>query len=241
MRPIIRWSIGPVKPNGFKVLSLSVKATKKLFPECDLVICYNQISSEEIAQLEKLEVRLVNSELHKSFLLKPSKGYNVYWKLYPPRIEINSSEIFLDNDIILTKRPPEINKFLENNSTLLYQGLNANKHGQFAKASPCGIRINSGIFGIPPHFDLNKRALKIIKKLNITSWENRFDEQGLIAATLLEYCPYHIIPLTTVPILEPNFSLDKLTTESCCGYHFVKVNYEQSHEAWREFMLGNLL
>ena len=240
MKPLMRWSIGPVKPIGFRVLSLSVKLAKKIFPEFDFVICYNQISSEEIFKLEKLEIELINSELYvDEFFFKPSNGYHVHWKLFPPRIRMNSFEIFLDNDVVLTKRPPEIDKFLKEDSTLLSQGLNANLHGQFGSASPNGVRINSGIFGLPPHFDLNERALKIAKNHNITKWKNKFDEQGLIAATLLEYPFYHIIPITTVPILEPNFSLSGFTTSTCCGYHFVQVNYK-THPTCKEF-LRNLL
>lgn len=234
--------MGPAEPAGFDTLRLSVKTTKRIFPEFDLVICYNQLSAAEVQILEKLDVALINNEKHISdFIFPPTEGYHVHWKLYPPRLRIESPEIFIDNDVVLIKRPPEIDMFLEGgHSTLLYQGLNEGAHGQFANASPKGIRINSGIFGMPPDFDFNERARKISKLHKVTGWENKYDEQGLVAAVLLNHSFYHIIPTTTIPIIDPSSSLDGFTTPACCGYHFVQVNYQPKHQGWERFALKNL-
>jgi len=234
MKPLMRWSIGPVRPEGFAVLRSSVKSARKLFPEFDFAICYNQITDAQIEQLKRLEVTLVNGNLHTGdFIFPPKLGYNVYWKLYPPRLRIAAPEIFLDNDLIFTKRPQEIDLFLAGNSTLLYQGLNADLHGCFTAAIPEGMRINSGLFGMPAGFDLKQRAADIAQEYKITSWNGGFDEQGLVAATLLRHPRYYIVPLTVIPIIEPTWSIEKFTTPLCCGYHFVKVNY-QKHETWNK-------
>ena len=225
----IRWNVGPINKEGLKCLEMSIRSFQDLYPNHQYNICYNQI--------EKSNFKLKNVILHDQkiylnhFPICPSNGYQVHWKLYPPKLESNTHEIVIDNDIIIFKKIKEIDLFLENNNyTLLYQGLNK-LHGTFDSSIPKGIRINSGIYGTPPNFNF----IENINKLNIKKWKNKYDEQGLISSILLKNNRYYIIPLTCVPILESDFKIENLTHPLCCGYHFVGLNSNKNHKSWKDY------
>jgi hypothetical protein len=232
-KPLARWIIGPTNERGFSCLLHSIRLFKQLYPELDLMVCHNQIGRDRLLLLEKLGVELFEQSssevLHGAI---PLAGYNVHWKLYPPRLRLNAHEIIIDNDLVIYKRIPELDLFLTQDSTLLCQGLRG-LHGSFAPYVPKGLQINSGLFGMPPGFDFHEFSKPFIDK-KIT-WNNRFDEQGLVAATLLRYPSKIIISMITIPVLEPGFDIAAITTEFCCGYHFVSLNYGQSHAAWEHY------
>lgn len=233
MKYIIKWHIGNCSDAGLNCLKKSISSFRKFYPEAEFHILYNQIKKKELFNLNKFDVQYHDQINYlSSFPIKPLAGYQVHWKLYPPRINKDVHEISVDNDIVIFKRIKEIDLFLDSTKhTLLYQGLNG-AHGYFSEYIPRGIRINSGIFGMPPHFDFIDK-MKDIKMLD--NWENKFDEQGLIAYVLLKDKKYFIIPLTSIPILESNFDIVAMTNDLCCGYHFVGVNYIDNHICWKNY------
>lgn len=236
-KPLIRWTIGPSSKDGFKCLEKSVSNIKKLYPECDFIVCHNQLSGAQKDKIANLDVDLFDQDKHQNSLNHPPQGVNVHWKLYPPRLRYNAHEICIDNDIILWKRVPEIDYFLNNNMCLIYQGKNR-LYGIYDSNMPQAIRINSGIYGLPPAFDFGGKINDIQKP-----WKGRFDEQGLVA-TILSENPHFIIPLTSVPICEywmtsDNFkkSLDSfLRNELCCGLHLVGINYSKQSHLYSSFI-----
>lgn len=231
--PLIRITIGPTRPQGFEVLKLGVEMLRKLYPECEVVICYNQLSTEQISEIRNLT--LINQELYtEKYIVTPKQGYQVCWKLYPPRLRPESHELFIDNDIVITHRLLEIDRFLQDDATLLYEGLHG-LHGQFANELPSGIRINSGIFGLPPFYDFESEATYMFQKIGEGKWTDHFDEQGLVGSCLLKYPRYYIVPQTKIPIVEPWMDLEPaIRNPLCVGIHFVGINrYE--HPGWHEF------
>jgi hypothetical protein len=217
---------------GLTCLRESVAHVKRLYPECDLLICHNQIGTD---QLQSLNVPLFDQSKSVCPLgISPQEGYQVHWKLYPPRLRPDAHEIIMDNDIVLVKRPAEIDAFLSGDATLMCHGLNG-LHGKFDKYVPKGVRVNSGIFGMPPGFDFNKTAKAKIPEHDLKCWERRFDEQGLVAATLTQYHKRIFISVTVLPIVEKTFDIDALTTDACCGYHFAGLNYNNDHLPWITF------
>jgi hypothetical protein len=235
-RPLARWIVGPINYAGLQCLHMSVSKFRHLYPEFDLLLCYNQIKPENLAFGLPLYDQSQSPPLHGAV---PSGGYNVHWKLYPPRLRQDAHEIIIDNDLVLFKRVPEIDLFLsESKSTLLCQGLRG-LHGSFARHIPKGIQINSGLFGMPPHFDFEDISKQFLQQDKLI-WKDRFDEQGLVAATLLKNKEKIIISMVTIPILEPNFDIHAATTKTCCGYHFVSLNYKD-HGPWQSFRANTLL
>lgn len=225
MKYIIKWHVGNVSKSGFDCLNESVYSFRKFYPDAEFHICYNQIEPNKLSHFN--DIQLHNQlDFLSSFPIKPLDGYQVHWKLYPPRISKDVHEITIDNDIVIFDKVREIDLFLQSKDhTLLYQGLHG-LHGSFSKYIPNGIRINSGIFGMPPYFDFINEMNNL---LTVSDWKNKFDEQGLIALVLLKNKKYFIIPLTTIPILESDFDIDAITSDLCCGYHFVGVNYLKKH------------
>lgn len=234
----MRWSIGPALDAGFGVLKYSIKNAKNIYPDFDHVICHNQLDDNKKKLLSGLGVRLIDTtNLKSSLCIPPDSGYFVYWKLYPPRLRLNSHEIWIDNDIIIEDRLPEINSFLNNKrSVLLYQGRKS-LHGAFNEDIPDGISINSGIFGIPPGMNFQKRLNDNIQRKGMNKWNNKFDEQGLVAKTLLEENEIYIIPLTSIPLAHSESSIEPFLKQPMRkGFHFVGVNYFGIHKGWNEYI-----
>lgn len=229
MKPILRWTIGNVHPCGFDVLAKSVDLAVKLYPDFDRIICHNNLTPLELRQIQKMDTELIDQTKHLDDLPHPpDKMCEVAWKLFPARIRSSSHEIFIDNDIVLTDRLYEIDEFLSNNCPLLYQGLHG-LHGRYEV--PKGIQINSGIFGLPPGFDFKQELSR-----RMLPWTGRFDEQGLVAATLLDQPKHIMIGLPTVPIVEPDFSLEAQEKNHIRkGFHFARANKE-SHPKFYQWV-----
>ena len=236
MRPLLRWTIGPVHDCGFDVLEESVRQMRKIYPSFDLAICHNQLSPKQLERIGRLDVQLVDQSKYISECgVAPRVGYSVEWKLYPPRLRPRSHEIFMDNDIVICNRVLSIDKWLgHDNETLLYQGLHG-LHGSYSGVVPKGVRINSGIFGLPPDFQFGDKIAE-----QSQPFSGYFDEQGLVAKILLQE-PHRIIPLTVIPIVEHDWPLDAHDKNlDCCGYHFVGAN-KRDHPEFRKFMLRKTL
>ena len=51
MKPLVRWTIGPVSELGHKILKRSVENFKKIYPEFDCVVCYNNIEKKLLDEI----------------------------------------------------------------------------------------------------------------------------------------------------------------------------------------------
>lgn len=226
MKPLARWTIGKVKPDGFDCLVESVDSFLK-FHDVDVIICHN--CKKEDLPHTLLQYPLLDQEnFSKSCNILP-KG--VAWKLYPPRLDENRHEIVIDNDIIFNDKIEQIDKFFENDCTLLLQG-EGRTYGRFDKFVPKGFDINSGIYGMPPKFNIKS----YIDLFAGVEWENNalgehkesytFDEQGLVAFSLLSYHSCIIIP-NSIIVDCGNF------LQSGKGYHFMTLNRREFHRPYR--------
>lgn len=216
MKPLVRWTIGPVKPAGYEALRISITKFVSLY-DVEIAICYNGHPP-----IHRDDILLVKQESEKA------KG--VAWKLYPPRLDISRHELFIDNDLILHERIDQIDDFFASDSTLLLEGLFRN-YGRLDKDVPQGYRINSGLFGIPPGFDL-----KVWLDFYGENWEANanpasftFDEQGLIAASLLRYKRFNVIPNDVITDCGTHFLESK-------GMHFVGLNRQERHKPWNDYL-----
>lgn len=224
MKPIVRWNVGPVSKLGLELLTHSVKLMKELY-DADFVVTHNQI---DVSSLKHLEIELIEQETTRA-----EDGYQVHWKLFPARLDIDRYEICIDNDIVIHSRLHEIDQFLQEDSVLVYQGIHG-LYGAFRASVPeIGLALNSGIYGVPPGYDLNKR---VDAKVADTNWTGKYDEQGLLASLLLNYHSFHMIPLTSVPIVQPDWTAAWVfKNKSIKGMHFVGANTSESHDTWEHF------
>lgn len=228
MDTLIRWTIGPVQPAGFDCLRLSVRAFQKIYPSAKIVICHNGLSPSQHEAVQVIGVPLFDQKIAK-IEWREIEPIGVAWKLYPPRLDLNAHEIFIDNDLILHDRLPEIDKFLAGDLTLLMEA-DARHYGAFERHVPAGYRINSGLFGVPPGFDLARYL-----RFYVRQWENNcehqsatWDEQGFVALALLSYKQFVVIPETTVINCENRFSW-------ASGVHFVGLNRRPFHRPFAEY------
>jgi hypothetical protein len=188
--PILRWTIGPVHDAGFQILSHSVKLIKKVYSDFDFYILYNGLNVNQLDFISGLGVPLIKQD-GKGLECEAS---DVAWKLYPPRLDISRHEIFVDNDLILYKPLEEIEWFLKQNNGFIVTEGEGRLYGN--KRVPENIKINSGLFGIPPNFDFAQAINTICSK---RCWQNRYDEQGTVA-TIVCYNVHKIIPFSSVAV-----------------------------------------
>ena len=54
MKPLARWTIGKVSKTGHEILKESIISFKKIYPEFDYTVCYNEIELEDLETLENV-------------------------------------------------------------------------------------------------------------------------------------------------------------------------------------------
>lgn len=225
MKPIVKWTIGNTTKDGYEALLLSIESFLSFY-EIEVFICFNCSESQLPKALKKYT--LINQ---KGYVKDRPSPIGVAWKLYPPRLSIDNYEISVDNDLIINEPIPAINDFLSSDKTLLLED-NARTYGRFEKHVPPGFKINSGLYGMPPGFNLDS----YFKFYVGAAWEknafNRhdknetFDEQGLIALALLNHKQYLIIDGKTITNCENHLIQGK-------GHHFIGLNRKKYHAPYR--------
>jgi hypothetical protein len=225
-KPLVRWTVGPTTRDGLDCLSRSVAAFLRLY-DADVAICHN-CPADNLADLVA-RFPLVDQHAHLASVPVPPAG--VAWKLYPPRLAVHRHELVIDNDLIVERAVPEIDRFLAGDCTLLLAEA-SRTYGRFERHVPPGYAINSGLYGMPPGFDLGRHVAFHCGP----AWEenatgthalNRtFDEQGLVASALLSYPRFVIIPASCVTNCE-----HRLVDGH--GHHFVGLNRREYHGPYK--------
>jgi hypothetical protein len=234
MKPLARWTIGNSTPAGYECLRLSIESFLKFY-DAEVVVCHN-CTQETISLLCFEDFLLIDQlEIAKNSKIAPA---GVSWKLYPPRIDQTRHEIVIDNDIVFEKPIEQIDLFLKNDCTLLLQG-DSRTYGRFERYVDPKYEINSGIYGMPPGFDLKKYVDFYCQ----TDWElnahgqhkesKTFDEQGLVAIALLNYKKHVIIPATTVTNCERELLMSN-------GMHFIGLNRRSFHRPFALYRSRNI-
>lgn len=225
MKAIAKWTIGETTPNGYECLIISIASFIKFY-DLEVVICHNCPTKRLPCEIRNFI--LIDQKEHLGIGPEP-KG--VAWKLYPPRIDINRHEISIDNDLVINEKITYIDEFLCTNSTLLLED-DSRTYGRFENHVPPGFKINSGIYGIPPHFDLESYIKFYAGKeweknaLNQYDKSETFDEQGIVALALLNHYRYIIIPSDTITKCEHNLVHGQ-------GHHFIGLNRRKYHSPFR--------
>lgn len=232
-RVTVRWSVGPLGKIGFRCLKESINQIARIYPQFHRIVYFNQLGKKEVDELKKVNAEVEKSPSSVPGWLKPQKGYEVHWKLYPPRVDIDSYEIFLDSDIVLHRQLPQIEEAVSNAEFILYEGRHGLYGGMESFFTP-ERSINSGLFGLPPGFDFEDE-IRLLMKNKLVCWGDRFDEQGMVAY-LLHDKPHQFVSQIDVPIAEESEDF-----ADGFGTHFVGINYNDHHIAWEQYWNGKLL
>jgi hypothetical protein len=224
MKPLMRWTIGKTTKKGYESLILSINSFIKHY-DVEVVVCHN--CPKENLPTSVLQFPLIDQTKHLNIGPEP-KG--VAWKLYPPRLTIDRHELSVDNDLIINEPIQQIEEFLSSDSTLLLED-KSRTYGRFESHVPAGFMINSGLYGMPPNFQLEPYvrfyAGKAWEKNAINQHDKNetFDEQGLIALALLNHSRYLIIDNRTITNCEHHLVDGK-------GHHFIGLNRVKHHSAF---------
>jgi hypothetical protein len=227
---LVRYTIGPVAFQGFQSLKLSIKKFHEIYKLdfTNFLICHNGLNTNQLKFIESLKVPLY-AQKENDYKIKP-KG--VAWKLYPPRLNPDGYELFIDNDLIIVNKIDKIDEFFNSDKTLVLED-DQRAYGKFEKYVDKNIIINSGLFGLPPRFDLKRYMDYYIREWqqNTTrGHESSFtwDEQGIIALALTEK-PYILITKSEITKCENEF-------KPANGLHFIKLNRKLYHEPFANYL-----
>lgn len=226
----IRWTIGDVSDDGFEALRLSLWGARRLFgAEALYTVCVNSVPVDEArrrvgAAPAEIDWRAVTAADLPSFLrdhLDADMAEGVGWKFAPLQVFPDRFELALDNDCILWSTPEAIRRWLAGTGA---KGVIAEDvrrcFGRFAHLCPDAPR-NSGIRGLPPHFDLAD-ALRAILAAAAAPLTSELDEQGLQVAATTRLLGAGIVGVDEVSICSP-FPPHR-SELGRCGAHFVGLN-----------------
>jgi len=222
MKNLIRWTVGDVSQDGLDILQYSIRLFKKCYPDIDRVVCFNNIEKNKLCNLD---ADLLQQHHTEDMEYLPQREM---WKMYPARMRPESHEIVIDNDLIIFRRFKEIDDFLNSDFTLMLRG-RARKYGRYDHLVPQPHAINSGLYGMPPHFDLASKIKKACENDVDRAWIEWCDDQGVIAYSLFQNQHIIIEPETILNYFpEYDFPLNI----SLCGVHFQGAN-RNLRKNWR--------
>ena len=240
-KPICRWTVGgsDISKEGLECLELATYKARRLFPECDLFIVYNNLPDKPLAFIKQIGLPLINAN-ESECILEPSPD-RTEWLIWPPRVRKDVHEITMDNDIVLLRRHPVIDMFFKGgNLFFATESFNERHYGNYADVVPeGGMNINSGMYGMPPGFDFEKWIINFYIKYGRREYSHP-NPQGVVAAMLKTQKNLRIISNKHI-ILSPIMryvidSWDKvLERDKTYGLHFTGLNKGLTVDNWVNF------
>jgi hypothetical protein len=231
-KTIVRWTLGNVSDQGFDCLRLSIKKMMGMYgtEKFDYFLCHNNVPKSRLDLIHKDVELLDQGRFTESLPIPPSNKFGVSWKLYPPRIDMDRNEIFMDNDLILYKKMD----FDRLGSMCFISEAARRSYGSFSERIETSNNLNSGFFGLTRGFDFAGELSKAIALFDI-DWDlSYFEEQGVVAY-VLSGRPHWVVGLDKISInLEEPFRLGEY------GIHFVGLN-KGFDKFWRMYRVLKFL
>lgn len=181
------------------------------------VICHNQLSREQLDRVTGFGCETVKQDQGALCIAPPSSMLDggPAWKLYPPRISMETHEVFIDNDLVLFSRA--LDEFLVDDSMALVTRAVRRCYGQYDSYVRPDLMINTGLVALPPYLDWANVLNCQIRAAGSPPWRGHFDEQGLVASVLQQ--------LKLVFVDGISVCWTKLAyQQSSVGMHFVGIN-----------------
>lgn len=172
MKKIARWTIGPVSSLGIEILLESLKFFSRVYPEIYRIVCFNNIDCSLLKPVFKFADILEQKGTDVGCLLRCpdanlEEASGCGWKLSPPRLDKESYELFIDNDVVIRERLPQIDEWLTSSKGIISEGQGRKRmYGCFDSFIPEQIHVCAGVFGLPPFFDFCEMINQKIKFLN---------------------------------------------------------------------------
>lgn len=245
MKALVRWTIGPVSRTGKEILRESVKYFARLYPEFERVICYNHVEEAELRDMAHL-VNYHRQDQHSVPVdLSAPQAFNVDeavgcgWKLAPPRLNPDGLELFLDNDVVLRERLPELDLWLEQGDLfIIAEGLRRKRmYGVYDRIIPRHVHACAGVFGLPGGYDF-AHHIETHKHFLVDKGLGGYDEQGLSVAAVVNSGKYLVIPITSLHISEDHLTFPERLPPAI---HFVGANRKDWHRGWKAYRSRKIL
>lgn len=254
-KPLFRWTIGSCLPQGFEILSESVKqVTKSLGIDLfDWMICYNGIKESDLNIVKEnnpnVDIIFVEQNWSNTPILddvswaSPKRNGRMewngnhcggtMWKVSPPRMRMESHEIVMDNDIVILKNIPQISYFLKSNMALILEEP-IRFYGRydflFPKQQPF---LNSGLMGFPPGYDFRAEIIRVWEENGSYKNLSQADEQGLLTYTLNLLPNIRIKKEQVKEVLARDLNVNITGDE--ISLHFTQANRIPKHIAWNQY------
>lgn len=228
---IFRFTLGVTHQDGLDVLYFSIKKLKNIYPEAQIVVCYNSIKNKNI--LKNLDAELFHVKNKGEMEYDPK---HEMWKMYPPRYDINSYEIVMDNDVFLFSRCQQIDEFFQGNHCLLLRG-KARSYGKYDHLVKQPFAFNSGFYAMPPQYDFLSDIKLACRDDDKREWTNWCDDQGIISHCLMKR-NYEIIENDTILNYFPEDSFE--IPLGIKGIHFIGLN-RGLRKNWKSILYSNLI
>ncbi len=245
--------MGNVSEAGWECLSESTRLLPKIYPEFDFVICYNSFHQETLQQTKAKnrnlhrEANLKRERLNRlrSFgidlyeqrkaaldiphnFLRPESVSNHAWKLCPTRLRPEAHELWIDNDVVIVDRIPEIDEWLNKDVPIISTAYGREHYGRFDSKINTDITCCAGLFGLPPHFGFKEKILQECDGMPLEG----FDEQGLVVYLVTTSEGWiHIQP----HIFNQVGWFNKFVFKHM-GYHFIRLN-TGTNSAWENYKM----
>lgn len=260
VKPLFRFTVGSCLQQGLDILAESMlRTTRCLGDFWDYAVCYNGLKKSDLEFLKKAAGKLKIEFIPQNWIDCPvedhcqsprrtdgsfewngSKCGGTMWKVCPPRLRMETHEIVMDNDIILLRKPPQIDQFLccKDKALLLEEPIRF--YGRydhlFTQDEPY---LNSGLMGFPPDYDFGEAISENWNKFGKLTNISQADEQGLLTYTLKQLPSFRLKPHEIVEVLHQ----DKTTriTGSEFGIHFTQSNRLPNHYQWTKYREMSIL
>ena len=237
-KPLARWTLGPVSSIGHEILLESIQKFKKIYPEFDCILCFNNINPDIVEKFRPY-VDLYQQKKHElpcpvlppNFLNSFATGCG--WKLSPPRLRIKGLELFLDNDLVIFDRIKEIDDWINSGRHGIITEGKQRLFGAFSEFIKPNYKLCAGFFGLPPFFNFEKHIKYYFEYFKQPL--DAFDEQGLSAAVVSNMKNFIIVPLSKVAILEDHLPFPDIKNSEIGGIHFVGANRQPWHRGWLSY------
>lgn len=253
-KPLFRFTVGDCLQQGLDILVESIHRTTKALgiDTFDWVICHNGLNMAALdfikAGIGDKPIKLVAQHWHTcpitdncrsprrrdgSFEWNGNKCGGTLWKVCPARVRMETHEIVMDNDIVLLKKFPQIDEFLNSDKALILEEP-IRFYGRYDCLFPKdGAFLNSGFMGFPPGFDYGAAIYDAWNKFGQYDNLSQADEQGLLTYALNQMPSIRVKKEQMVEVLHRDFNTKLTGREE--GIHFTQSNRIPNHHQWGKY------
>lgn len=226
-KPIIRWTAGKMSEEGCDCLIHSVKKWDEIYGDkFEKFICYKDKIPKRISSLH---VNFLNQSNYTKNI--PYYPHDTFWKFCPPRIDINTHEIIIDNDVVIYNKIPHIDDFIKSNHILSSAG-HRKFYGQFDEILKNVPNINTGLIGFPPNFNFENALKKISYLYPFLSMKEHCDDQGVFMCVSKKNIK--IIPMCDLYVCNPTMKFAPYK-KGKYGTHFAGINQNKT-DYWNKYI-----